>query len=198
MGAVAALLAVPPLALGGSPPTEIQVGDDFFNPDHPAARSLGSGTGFHWTKAGNGFHNVRQDDKLFRSGNPTTNPFDYGITASAGTYHYFCEIHGSASGGMDGVVKAEPDAFDFTPTQFTVKWAYAGTDTGNQFDVRFRVNDGQWRTWKEDTDKFQGDFGKNGKPVTLKPGKAYDFEARSEKAGTSKRSDWSPKLHVVP
>ena len=202
MAALAVLFIVPPLALAGSPPTEIQVGDNFFNPDSPPARSFVSGTGFHWSRAAGstGQHNIRQDGKLFRSGNPTNGTIDYGITASAGTFHYYCEFHGSPSGGMDGVVKATPSNLGFTASSFTVQWANSSTNTGNQFDVRFRVNDGKWRIWKNNTAKFQGEFGKNGKPVTVVPGsgKTYDIEARSEKAGTSRRSGWSPKLTVVP
>lgn len=198
--ATGVLLALPALAHavdGG--PTQISINDDFFDPDR-ATRDFETGPSFHWSRSigSTNQHNVRQDDKLFLSGNPTTGPIELSVNGSAGSFHYYCEVHGSPSGGMDGVVRVRP-GLDQAPDgrPFTVIWADVNTNTGGAFDVRFRVGSGDWRTWKNDTEKFQAVFGRNGKPIRVRPDKVYKFQARSEKASNhSKHSDWSPKLTV--
>ena len=101
IAAVAAGLMLPAVAPAAPALREISVNDNFFDPAFPAASNFATGSDFHWTRAAgsNGKHNVRQDQVLFRSGDPTTGPIDYAITASAGTYHYFCEIHGPDMSG---------------------------------------------------------------------------------------------------
>lgn len=57
-----------------------------------------------------GFHNVKSDTGLFTSGAPASAPWTYSHTfPTAGTYPYYCEVHGGAGGvGMSGVVKVLP------------------------------------------------------------------------------------------
>jgi plastocyanin len=199
IAALAGGLAVPAVALGAPAVTEIAVDDNFFDPSFPAASNFATGSGFHWTRAAgsNGKHNVRQDDQLFRSGNPTTGPIDYSITASAGSYHYYCEIHGSPTGGMQGRIKVRPARSNVTSSSFVVTWASAATQTGDQFDLRYRVDGGSWANWRRDTATFSATFGRNGNPVTVMPGHTYQVEARSEAAGTASQSDWSPPVTVT-
>jgi hypothetical protein len=158
-------------------------------------------------------HNVRQDDRLFRSGDPSKSPVEectsigssqgcYELSASAGTYRYYCENHGGPGGqGMSGKIKVAPALLgDITADSIGISWGtrFDGSPvhtTGDQFDVRFRVNDGSWRHWKTNTAKRKGVFGKNDNPVDVKVGRTYDFKARSEKSSNpSRRSGWSPKL----
>ena len=184
--------------------TQIQVDDNFFQPRAPATRNLASGASFHWQRASgsSGPHNIRQNFKLFYSGAVTSGPIDFSIRASAGSYHYYCERHGSSSGGMDGVVRVRP-TFNLNPTgaPFTVSWALGGTsptNTGNQFDVRFRVGTTTtWTLWKNDTSARSGVFGQNGQPVQVVSGRTYHFQARSQKTPTQP-SGWSPTLTVTP
>jgi plastocyanin len=185
-------------------PTEIQVRDDVYAPANPAARNLSSGPSFHWSDApsANHPHNVRQDNKLFNSGPLTSGPIDFSIRASAGTYHYYCTLHGSANPGgtgMDGVVKVRP-TFNVNPTglPFTVSWALTATGTGNRFDVRFRRGtSGAWTTWKNDAPGRSAVFGQGGQPVQVQSGRTYQFQARSAKAtALNKPSGWSPTLSV--
>ena len=99
---------------------------------------------------------------------------------------------------MDGVVKVRP-TFNANPTgnPFTVVWALTGTNTGNQFDVRYRVGTaGTWKMWKNDVAARQGVFGLNGTPVVVSPGHTYQFQARSQKTPTQP-SGWSPTLMVT-
>ena len=144
-------------------------------------------------------HNVREDSKLFRSG-PLTDSGTYHIVPSAGTYHYYCESHGSENGGMDGVLKEIPVAGPRNADFFTVGWAPAeDTDTGDQFDVRYKVEDGEWKTWFKNTDKIGWKFGRNDKPIDVKPNKTYRIQARSElHSNPSKHSGFSPSLVVGP
>jgi plastocyanin len=55
---------------------------------------------------GGGFHNVVANDNSFTSGAPTSDAFSFVQTFnSAGTFGYYCEIHGSSSGaGMAGSI----------------------------------------------------------------------------------------------
>ena len=185
--------------------TQIQVDDDFFAPRAPPTRNLASGTSFHWQRAPGSFrpHNVRQDFTLFSSGAPTSGAINFSVNASAGTYHYYCTLHGLPSsqggGGMDGVVKVRP-VFASAPTgaPFTVSWALAGTATGNRFDVRFRMGtSGTWTLWKNDVAGRSGVFGQGGLPVQVMPGLTYQFQARSLKqTAPTKPSGWSPTLAV--
>jgi hypothetical protein len=147
-------------------------------------------------------HNVRQNATLFNSGAPTRN-LNFSVRASAGTYHYYCTLHGTTSGGMDGVVRVRP-LFAAAPTglPFTVSWALSGTSattTGNQFDVRFRVGTSPtWTTWRNNTTARSGVFGQNGLPVQVVAGRTYHFQARSQKAAAPNQpSGWSPTLTIT-
>jgi plastocyanin len=193
--AAAGLLALP--AAAAAAPREISVGDNFFSPKKPPARSFQAGSSFHWSRgSGSNRHNIRQDDKLFRSGNPVSGPINFSIDASAGSYHYYCELHGSRRGGMSGVVRVRPRALpDSLAGEVLVQWADSNTNTGSRFDVRYRVDRGRWRTWRNDTSRFQGNFGRNDHPVNYRPNRhTYKIEVRSERGRVSKRSHWSPAL----
>jgi plastocyanin len=192
--ALAVAMALPGSA--GAVPREIDVDDDFFAPRNPPTRDLQAGLSFRWTSVAgaNNDHNVRQDDRLFRSGNPT-DPLTSAIRASAGSYHYYCELHAP---DMAGRVKVRPirrRAPNGRP--FTVIWASRRTNTGGSFDVRFKVGRGDWRTWRNDTERFRGVFGRNRNPVRVRANRVYKFQVRSERTSNpSRRSDWSPTLRV--
>ena len=179
--------------------SQIKIDDNFFAPDAPPVRNVVAGASFQWQSApsSNLRHNVRQDSKLFYSGIPTSANINFSISASAGTYHYYCEEHGSSGGGMDGVVRVRP-SFNANPTglPFTVTWALPGTNTGTQFDVRYRVGTaGAWILWKNNVAARSAIFGLNGQPVQVMPGRTYQFQARSQKTPTQP-SGFSPVLTV--
>jgi len=197
ISAIAALFALPALATAGNGVTEIATNNDFFSPRKPAARNFEPGPSFHWSRGvGSHSHNVRQDDRLFRSGDPTTGPINFTVNASAGSYHYYCELHGSRRGGMSGVVKVRPVALlDSLIGEIAVQWADSDTDTGSRFDVRYRVDQRNWKTWRNDTSTFQGNFGHNDHPVNYRPNRhTYKLKVRSERNNVTKHSDWSPAL----
>lgn len=174
--------------------SEVSIGDSFFSPDTISRRAGGS---VHWARSsGSGLsHNVRENHLLFRSGNITSGTIDFTRIFSAGTFHFYCEQHGSPSGGMDGLVKVKPRiAAAPSGLKFTVRWANAQSNTGEVFDVQYRVGSGPWKDWKKNTPAEKGVFGANGKPVGAKDGTKYSFRARSQMAGDdTSASGWSPR-----
>jgi plastocyanin len=199
-----AALAVPALAFGGpTATTTVTVEPSHSNSFAPAnvTSTVGAGS-IHWQWDTNGHtqgdHNVRQDDKLFFSGRATNSkPAGFTVVPSAGSFHYYCELHGTPQGGMVGVIKVRPQIINKTATSFGVVWSPGSNQTGNAFDVRYRVDGGKWTAWKNHTAGAKASFGLNGAPVTVRPGHTYDIQARSEKSSDlTKRSDWSPTARV--
>jgi plastocyanin len=142
-------------------------------------------------------HNVREDGELFRSGDPTSGSIDFSVIFSAGTFHYYCEVHGSEAGGMAGFVRIPVrvrQAPDGLP--FTVRWAAETSETGSVYDVQFRVGQGDWRNWRTDTTSLSGIFGRNRNPVRVRDGVLYRFRARSQEANESSR--YSPVRSFRP
>ena len=69
--------------------------------------------------------------------------------------------------------------------------------TGSRYAVRFKVNDGNWRTWKRRTQAQDDIFGRDDDPVNFDGTKTYKIQARSQKRDPDKHSGWSPPL-VIP
>jgi plastocyanin len=186
IGAVFALLAVPTLAFGGSS-TTVGVNSNFFNPQNVTKR-VGTG-GIHWVWNGAN-HNVREDNKLFYSGAPVNAPHSYDVVPSAGSFHYYCEVHKFV--GMQGTLKIRPLILNKTASSFDVEWSTGANQTGGKFDVRYRVDGGAWKMWKNDVTSTAAKFGLNNRPVHVSAGHTYDIQARSEKtADTTKTSGWA-------
>ena len=175
----------------------ITIGDNFFDPSK-STQDLEDGT-FDWRWGPDGLgtadiHNVVQDDELFRSGEPvSSDPDGYSVTASAGKYPYFCQIHV----GMEGVVGVRPvvdtEASTRSARGTRVSWASDATTTGSKYDVRYRVAKKKWKLWKKGTAKTSGVFSKQF-PKGKASGKVK-LQARS-KSGKD-RSEWSPKLKLT-
>jgi plastocyanin len=203
IGAAATLLAIPPLALGRAT-TTVTVGPPgattTFAPK-TVTQAVGAGSihWYWWRAPGSspGPHNVRQDDKLFYSGEPTNdNPAGYTITPSAGRFHYYCEPHRLR--GMEGTIYIRPAVFSRTATSFGVRWSPGTNQTGNRFDVRYRIDGGAWKTWKNHIAAAQGVFGVSDNPVHVSPRHKYEVQARSETStDLQKRSGWSPSARVT-
>ncbi|MFN7962914.1 MAG: Calx-beta domain-containing protein [Thermoanaerobaculia bacterium] len=81
----------------------------------PSTVNISVGDSVRWTNSG-GFHNVRADNDSFRcangcdgsggDGSPSTSAWSAVVTFNtAGTFRYYCEIHGApGGGGMSGMV----------------------------------------------------------------------------------------------
>jgi plastocyanin len=201
IGIAAALLAIPTLASGRATTTVELTDSNKYTPGD-VTKNVGAGAiHWQWGTSGSTFaaHNVRQDNKLFYSGSLTnSNPGGYSVTPSAGSFHYYCELHGSPTGGMAGTIKIRPSVFSKTASSFGVRWSPGTNQTGNRFDVRYRVDGGAWKTWKNHVAAAQGLFGVNNSPVHVAPGHTYDVQARSEQStNVSKASGWSPSARVT-
>lgn len=196
----AVLFTVAPARVHAGDTIQVEVNDPFFA---PRVVDPSVGQNVHWSRGATSGaeHNVQEDEEIFRSGNPTFGPIDYTRTFSAGSYHYYCRIHGSEAGGnaggMSGYVKVKPKvASEPSGLPFTVKWATKDTNTGSAFDVQYRVGQRKWRTWKADTRSFDGVFGASGSPISPHDGTKYSFRVRSQKESST--SDWSPRRSFTP
>jgi hypothetical protein len=127
---------------------------------------------------------------LFDSGDPTKSSFNFSRTFSAGTFSYRCEVHSDMTGKIKTKLLVFEDSEGGGPT---VQWATGNSETGNRFDVQYKVESGDWKNWVKNTDDIQRVFGEGNSPVELDLGTTYRFRARSQK-GTedSKVSGWSP------
>jgi plastocyanin len=111
IGATIALLAIPALAFGRAT-TTVAVGPNgslAFSPKS-VTKTVGAGA-ITWQWKGFS-HNVRQDDKLFYSGRPTNPPHTFSVVPSAGSFHYYCEVHRLQ--GMQGTIKIRPQILNKT------------------------------------------------------------------------------------
>jgi hypothetical protein len=101
---------------------------------------------------------------------------------------------------MSGVVKVRPIAVpDSSPDEALVRWAAADTNTGSRYDVRYRVDNRRWKTWKNDTAKVQANFGHRNGPVDYRPSRhTYRVKVRSERRQVAKRSGFSPAVTLNP
>lgn len=204
IGAVAVLAALIALVTGASAgvPKEIllQEDPDVFNPVNESTTVGDGGANWDWGAGTVDDHNVRQNKKLFYSG-AVTNSGDFNLShPSAGTFPYYCETHGNPGTGMHGTLKVKPrqaaTKMKRGEIQIGVQWAEEELETGNSFDVQYRVDNGDWDDWKKDTPKVEAAFGKNGKPVKVKASKTYKFRVRSQLG--QKASEFSPALTVHP
>ena len=192
-GAVAAAVLIPTAVYAAT--IEVGVDDNDFIPE---VVNPGVGSSVHWSRAAgsDGLHNVSQRNGIFTSGAPTTGAIDFTRTFSAGSFPYWCDIHGDS---MTGNVRVKPStSAGPTGRPFTVTWANSSTNTGTAFDVRYKIGSaGTYRMWKTDTTTFSGVFGKNGNPVTVRAGKTYYFSARSQ-TSSANQSEWSPAKSFTP
>jgi hypothetical protein len=200
------LILLPPAAHAGSAATIVEAnGQDKFSPSVAEYIVISNQFIWYWGTDGGGTtareHEIRQDKGLFRSpGGPRTSfpgvPPGFVVSASAGTFPYYCTVHGGPGGqGMSARIRTYPVPFDTTDDEVGVKWADPSNTTGDQYDVRYRVGDGNWRDWKRNTAKLELVFGKNDKPIDVRDGKTYRFRARSEKSSNpAKHSGWSGVL----
>jgi plastocyanin len=175
-------LALPTNAAAQLPSQEVSTGDDFFTPEN-VGFDAGS-TVVHWAWNTFNAHNVRQDDKVFYSG-ALAETGDFTVIPSAGTFGYYCELHGVEGAGMNGEIKAKPTA-TVNGNRAQIAWASPDTNTGTRFDVRQKVGKKKPRVVEEKTREFAGSF-------KLKDGK-NQFQVRSRQGRAT--SDWSPKLNL--
>lgn len=168
--------------------TEVGVNDS--RSFSPRTANAAVGGNVHWSATGTDDHTVTQDRGLFDTGVAAAG-INFTRKFSAGTFPYHCEEHGGVGGvGMSGVVRVAPTTkAGPRGLPFTVAWAARGTNTGNRFDVQYRVGSGAWKTWMRNTRARSKVFGARNRPVRLRRGKSYSFRVVSRSAaGNSGRS----------
>ncbi len=127
-GLVALLAALPATAADQT----ITTGVLAFNSPN---RTIQTGDRVTWQNTSLGFHNVRSDDAGFRcsngcdgeGGNGDSAPNNWSFTRTfntAGTFVYWCEVHGNAGGGMRGVITVQggggPGSVRFSASNYNV------------------------------------------------------------------------------
>lgn len=141
----------------------------------PAKVSGVHGTTVRWDN-GSGTHNVHSKTGMFSSGSATSTQWPFGRVFSAGSFGYYCQVHGTA---MSGVVRVRPTvAAAPAGRPFTVRWATPATNTGSSFRVQYRV-EGRWKTWRGSTSARGAVFGKGGAPTSVVSGRTYGFRVKS-------------------
>ncbi|HEV8583116.1 MAG TPA: Calx-beta domain-containing protein [Thermoanaerobaculia bacterium] len=70
----------------------------------PATITVDAGQPVCWTWNATSSHNVKADDGTFTSGSPATSGTFQRTFTTPGTYGYYCQVHGSLTGGMRGTV----------------------------------------------------------------------------------------------
>ena len=198
---VAGALAVP--ASGGASVTEIEFGDeptDYFAPENVTVGQTDAVNEGIWVRAAGstGDHNIREDSRLFRSGPVLDNTEfnEYQESISAGAWHYFCEIHGTRTTGMEGTIKVRPRVDSTDGSTAVIRWADGGDETGDAYRVQWRRGtSGRWKTWLKGTKRPAARFGKAGNPTNPRPTATYQVRVRSYvKAKPKKTSGYSPAL----
>ena len=187
-----AALAAPALAGG---PLEIEFRDTEFDPSNPPPRGVSpAGEEVVWVGPEVTLdHNIHQDSRLFHSGAPGATK-EYHEDISAGRYHYFCQVHGSRAGGMDGVVKIKPTVVLPDGDSVRVIWADSAAEPNHRFEVQFRRPSAEkWRTWKRATAQTLGEFGEGNDPINANPNKTYQLRVRTFVKGKRKQrhSGWA-------
>ncbi|HKI85338.1 MAG TPA: Calx-beta domain-containing protein, partial [Thermoanaerobaculia bacterium] len=101
----------------------VSVENNFFT---PKTITIQPGDSVTWTNNGGGFHNVKSEDGSFTSGAPSTSQWTFTQSfSSAGTYPYYCQVHGGPGGvGMAGTVivgsASNPGTLAFSRTSYSV------------------------------------------------------------------------------
>ncbi len=186
--------------------TQIQVDDSFYSPRTPPTRPLSSGASFTWvTRALRqppaqrppGLHALQLGEPDAERSTSRSGPRRAPTTTTAPCTARTERRHGRRGQGPPHIRRRSHRAA--VHGQLGSVGGTSATNTGNQFDVRYRVGtSATWRVWRNNTAARSGVFGQNGLPVQVMPGRTYHFQARSQKtAAPNQPSGWSPTLSVT-
>jgi plastocyanin len=78
----------------------------------PSTVTVQAGQPVCWTWSENTAHNVHADDDSFTSGAPANQGNFQTTFNTAGTYGFYCQVHGSTSGGMRGKIVVQGSSGD--------------------------------------------------------------------------------------
>ena len=193
-GALVSLLGAALVAPAAAADAGVSVTDNRFSPE---SLRVAVGDAVTWTSGGTrAGHNVREDHRIFYSGTQTDR-LDFSVVFSAGSFHYFCENHGTRTKGMGGWVRV-PATVSTAPAgdPFTVRWATTTTETGPRYKVQYRIASGRWIEWKASTRELSAVFGRDATPIPAVPGTQYGFRVRAIRG--ENMSFWSPVATFTP
>jgi len=136
MGSMGGKLAYDPEPRGGDPATpegcagveaKITITGMSFS---PATVTIDPGQPVCWTWAGSIEHTIKADDESFSTGNPASEKTFQRTYNDPGSFGYYCQVHGTVSGGMRGRVIVRgatgngggqgPGTLGFAPTGYEV------------------------------------------------------------------------------
>jgi len=120
----------PPTGCSGVQAKIIITGTSF----SPSTVTVNAGDPVCWTWAADTAHNVHADDDSFTSGAPASSGTFQTSFATPGNHGFYCQVHGSTSGGMRGTVVVQagtgggggesgPGTIGVNPTSYTVNEA---------------------------------------------------------------------------
>jgi plastocyanin len=188
--AMAALWALP----AGAATRAIAIRDNYFDPSSVSATM---GTTFTWTNQGAAEHTATYKGALHLWDSGTLEPagtlsrgqsFRVAL-AWAGTYPYYCTIHGFT--GRLSIPDGVSPSAGSSSTVFTIALGTTGAGAGRVFDVQRRKGTGSWVTITSGT---------TSRRVTFKAGSlgrgTYSFRSRLRKAGRTAATGWSPARSV--
>jgi plastocyanin len=85
----------------------VEVRDNTFSPD-PLQVTPGATVTWNWV--GTVAHNVTSDDGSFASSESKASGTHVVTFTTAGTFHYHCTLHGTATSGMRGAIVVKADS----------------------------------------------------------------------------------------
>jgi plastocyanin len=150
MLAAAGVLLLPSVALAATSP--VTVVDFAFQ---PGSRRIALGDRVRWTNTGSFTHTTTGDlplalwDETLSPDEAWPRPF-----RQAGSFGYFCDIHGSMRGSVKVPVRVTPSSGGLN-TLFTVRVATVDAPAGFEFVIQRRRNNGAWSTWRTTTEPTQ-------------------------------------------
>ena len=115
-------------------------GRNFFEPAEAGPVDLRpyAREGLWFSEEPNADHNVVQDQGPLPLGPAGSSARGFAIDISAGDWHYYCVVHGSVLGGMEGTISVRPIADRGDGNSALVRWAGGDGESGNRFEVEWR------------------------------------------------------------
>ncbi|RNL79754.1 cupredoxin domain-containing protein [Nocardioides marmorisolisilvae] len=158
----------------------VTVGDDFFT---PKTLKVVVGDSVKWSFEGT--HTSTSTQGFWNSGTKNagqsyTRPF-----ADAGTYPYYCTIHGMM---MSGSIQVPVKASGSASSGWTLRWSSRTGTSSVRYDVQYkRVGSSTWTSWRTGTAS---------RSATFNPSGAHSYYVHARTHVGSHTSSWSPSITV--
>jgi plastocyanin len=187
---LALLLAFLMQATAMAATVEVTIADFQFT---PSVANIRMGDTVHWTNNGPSPHTTTSnaplslwDSDILSVGDD----FSFQFTA-AGTYSYFCELHGS----MQGRIRPKPTAMPrngVVGTIFTIKVATIPAPAGFVYDVQKKNPGGGFQNWMTGITSSTAQFDSTGQPTGT-----YQFRSRLRRLSDNAASGYSPAANIM-